>query len=370
MNQTNTQPPKLDKKKTISDKTLRIGFIVLLSGTCGFAGSMLANTMHESQGINIQQNNSEFKGKIETIDVSNVVKQCLPTVVEIRTETATSGNNPFQQYVSQGAGSGVIISENGYIVTNHHVIDQATSIQVITTNGKTYKGTLIGSDAQTDLAIVKIEASELPFATVGNSTKIEVGDTAIAIGNPLGSLGGTVTTGIISALNREITIEGETMTLLQTDAAINPGNSGGGLFDQSGNLIGIVNAKQSAAGIEGLGFAIPISDALPILDDLAQHGHVTNRPALNLSLADYTANDFFDVKSGVYIVQIVPGGAADEAGLKQSDRIVTFDGEDITASSEVKDIIRKHNVGDTLDIVIERNGKQIEKTVTLKEAGL
>ena len=368
MNQTNVQPPKIKKKKQLSNKVICIGIVILLSGSCGFAGSLLANHMTKSQGINIQQYTGDFKGKIETIDVSDVVKLCLPTVVEIRTETATSGNNPFQQYVSQGAGSGVIVSDNGYIVTNHHVIDQATSIEVITTNGKTYEGTAIGSDAQTDLAIVKIEEKDLPYATVGDSTKLEVGDTAIAIGNPLGSLGGTVTTGIISALNREITIEGETMTLLQTDAAINPGNSGGGLFDQSGNLIGIVNAKQSAAGIEGLGFAIPISDALPVLDDLAKHGHVTNRPALNLSLSDYTANDFFDLKSGVYIVQIVPGGAADKAGLQQSDRIVSFDGVDITASSEVKEIIRKHNVGDRLEIVVERNGKEIKKTVTLNEA--
>lgn len=368
MDNQNIQPPKLNKRKNNSNKWMIAILVIVLSGGCGFAGSLLANHFTHSDGITVQQNNAGFDGTIEAIDVSDVVKSCLPTVVEIQTETASSGNNPFQQYVMQGAGSGVIVAENGYIVTNHHVIDGATSINVITTSGKEYEGKVIGSDAQTDLAIVKIEDKNLPYATLGDSTKLNVGDTSIAIGNPLGSLGGTVTTGIISALNREITIEGETMTLLQTDAAINPGNSGGGLFDAKGNLIGIVNAKQSAAGIEGLGFAIPISDALPILDDLAKNGHVTSRPALNLSLTDITNANSSLLEPGVYIVQIVPGGAADEAGLKKADRILTFDGQEITSSTEVKSILRKHKIGDKIEIVVDRNGDKITKTVTLKEA--
>ena len=356
-----------EKKKT-SQKIITGLVIVLLSGAFGFGGSLLAQNLNHSDGIVIEQNNTEFKGKVQAIDVSDIVHECLPSVVEIQTETATSGNNPFQQYVMQGAGSGVIISENGYIVTNNHVIEGATSIDVISTHGDEYEGTVIGSDAQTDLALVKIEAKDLPHATLGDSSKLKVGDTAIAIGNPLGSLGGTVTTGIISALNREITIENETMTLLQTDAAINPGNSGGGLFDAKGNLIGIVNAKQSAAGIEGLGFAIPISDAIPILDDLAKNGHVTSRPALNLSLADINHSNSANVEPGVYIVQIVPGGAAEKAGLKKADRILTFDGKEIETTSDVKAILRKHKIGDEIQITISRDGEKSEKTVILQEA--
>ena len=179
-------------------------------------------------------------------------------------------------------------------------------------------------------------------------------------------MGGTVTTGIISALNREITIEGETMTLLQTDAAINPGNSGGGLFDANGNLIGIVNAKQSATGVEGLGFAIPISDALPILDELIENGHISSRPALNVSLYDLTNSTNPSLENGVYIVQVLPGGAADKSGLKQNDRIISFDEKEIKSSSEIKFILRKHKIGDKISIIIERNGKQIETEITLK----
>lgn len=370
MNQSNITPPKIRKRKERNfSKWILIGVIlvVLSSVMFGFVGSFLFDKLQNSeQGITVIQNNTTANGKVKNKDVSDIANKCRTSVVEISTETATSGNNPFQQYVMQGAGSGVIISENGYIVTNYHVIHDASSIVVHTTNGKSYEGKLVGSDSQTDLAVLKIDAKNLRPSPVGNSNKLKVGDAAIAIGNPLGSLGGTVTTGIISALNREITIEGETMTLLQTDAAINPGNSGGGLFDANGNLIGIVNAKQSATGIEGLGFAIPISDALPILDELIENGHISSRPALNVSLYDLTNSRNPNLKDGVYIVQVLPGGAADKCGLKQNDRIVSFDEKEIKSSSEIKAILRKHKIGDTVSIVIERNGKQFEKEITLK----
>ena len=363
-------------EKNENKKTKKVVILVicvaLLSGVFGFAGSFAYYKLfHKDNGITIEQNNSEAVGKVNALDVSDVVDACHSSVVEISTETATNGNNPFQQYIMQGAGSGVILSEDGYIVTNHHVIDEATSIIVRTVDGKEYPAKIVGSDAQTDLAVLKVEAKNLHPTKVGNSNQLQVGDTAIAIGNPLGSLGGTVTTGIISALNREITIEGETMTLLQTDTAINPGNSGGGLFDAKGDLIGIVNAKQSAEGIEGLGFAIPISDALPILDELIENGHVVSRPALNLSLYDVQSNrdsDSLNLKEGVYVVQIVPNGAADKAGLQQMDRIVSFDGKEVKSASEIKDLLKKHKVGETLKIVIERNNKKITKDITLKSS--
>lgn len=300
--------------------------------------------------------------------MSSVVDQCRPTVVEITTEIASSGSNPFQQYVQQGAGSGVIMTSDGYIITNNHVIEGASTITVKTVDGSEYDAKLIGRDAQTDLAVIKIEANDLPAATFGNSNELKVGDIAIAIGNPLGSLGGTVTTGIISALNREITIENETMTLLQTDAAINPGNSGGGLFDEAGNLIGIVNAKQSSAGIEGLGFAIPISDAVEILDELVRNGTVTNRPALNVSLYDYTDTSLYGnskYSDGVYIVQIIDGGAADQAGLKVNDQIIRFNGKDVSSTSEVKKELRSLKIGDRVPITVVRDGKEIETEITL-----
>ena len=365
MNQVNQQPPKIKKTSKTSQKFISCVLVIVLSGAFGFCGSLLTSHFNQSNGISIQQYSGDYKGKIEAVDVSDIADKCLPTVVEIRTESQSE--IPFTQFVSEGAGSGVIVSEKGHIITNHHVIDNAKTIHVLVSNGQSYQAKVLGADPQTDLAIIKIDAENLPHATVGDSSKLKAGDTAIAIGNPLGSLGGTVTTGIISALNRQIEIDGEIMTLLQTDAAINPGNSGGGLFDANGTLIGIVNAKQ-AGDVEGIGFAIPISDALPVLDDLAKHGRVTNRPALNLSLSNFSSSSYSGAKSGVYIVQIVPGGAADKAGLREGDRIISIDGKDIPDVIEVEQIVKSHKVGDKLKILVDRNGKEIEKTVTLNEA--
>ena len=342
---------------------------VVAAGACGFGGAMLANNMTGPSGVTInQQSGNSSTAAIN--DVSDIAAKCGPSVVEITTQgVASSGGLLQQQYITQGAGSGVIMSEDGYIITNHHVIENATAIAVRTTDGQEYSAEIIGSDSQTDLAVLKINATGLSPATFGDSDSLEVGDAAIAIGNPLGELGGTVTTGIISALDRQITIGDTTMTLLQTDAAINPGNSGGGLFDASGNLIGIVNAKESSTGVEGLGFAIPINGAIDIINELIENGSVTSRPALNVSLYDYSGQSYYsqgNMEAGCYIVQVVEGGAADQAGLQVNDRIVKFDGQDITSSSEVKAILNEHKIGDTVTMVIERDGKQQEVNITLQ----
>lgn len=374
MKSTTPTPPEFRKKKSSGPRILAMVGLVALCGLAGigggYAGYKFAQGNDDRTALTIHQNssNNSSTSSIEVVDVSNIVDLCRPTVVEITTETATSGNNPFAQYVQQGAGSGVIMSADGYIITNNHVIENTSSITVKTIGGDEYPARLIGTDPQTDLAVIKIDASDLPTAVFGDSNSLHVGDIAIAIGNPLGSLGGTVTTGIISALDREISIEDETMTLLQTDAAINPGNSGGGLFDANGNLIGIVNAKQSAAGIEGLGFAIPISDAIDILNDLVANGTVTTRPALNVSLYDHTASSQdSQYPSGVYIVQIIDGGAADQAGLKINDRIVSFDGQSVDSVAQVKQLLRKHKIGDTVEIGIERDGHDQTIKVTLNQ---
>ncbi|HAM31696.1 trypsin-like peptidase domain-containing protein [Erysipelotrichaceae bacterium 66-17] len=372
-NKYNTTPPQFKKKSHTGLKAVGIIALAAVCGTAGTAGGyfgyQLASRNDQKPSVQIGQNNSSgHSSSIEAVDVSSVVDICRPSVVEITTETASSGNNPFAQYVQQGAGSGVIMSEDGYIITNNHVIEDASTIKVKTITGAEYDARLIGTDSQTDLAVIKVDATNLPPVQFGNSNDLKVGDIAIAIGNPLGSLGGTVTTGIISALDREITIENETMTLLQTDAAINPGNSGGGLFDASGNLIGIVNAKQSAAGIEGLGFAIPISDAVDILDELIQNGSVTSRPALNVSLYDHEETyRNSQYPTGVYVVQVLDGGAAQKAGIEVNDRIVSFDGQEVNSAAEVKALLRRHKIGDTVDIVIERNGQQKTVQVVLNQ---
>lgn len=221
------------------------------------------------------------------IDLADIVDETAPSVVEVFTETKQV-SNWFQEYVTEGAGSGVILSEDGYIVTNHHVIDGANTIKVRLSNGQTYAAELTGTDEKTDLAVLKINASGLAAAKLTDSSTVRVGDFVIAIGNPLGELGGTVTEGIISAKDRKVTVDGEAMTLLQTSAAVNPGNSGGGLFDLNGELVGVVNAKSSGNDIEGLAFAIPANTVKEITQELIQYGYVTGRPQLGVSVAQIT----------------------------------------------------------------------------------
>lgn len=365
-------PPEFRPKTyvPVRNKILTTIGTIILSAIVGFGAGYAGSHLSNNTDITIKQETQKAKsGTIQVTDVSDIVEKCKDSVVEITTESVSSGNSIFGQYVSQGAGSGVIISEDGYIVTNNHVVNNATSLKVTTTDGTEFDAKIIGTDSQTDLAIIKIDAQKLQAATLGDSDTLQVGDPAIAIGNPLGELGGTVTTGIISATDRQITIDNETMTLLQTDAAINPGNSGGGLFNSDGNLIGIVNAKESSTGIEGLGFAIPITPAKDVITELMQNGSVTSRPALNVSLYDYTSNNQAQnskYKDGCYIVQIVRNGAADKAGLKQNDRIISFDGQDIHSTSDVKAILKKHKIGDTLKIVVERNSKKVEVEIALQ----
>lgn len=319
----------------------------------GAAGGYAYATLHGNQDESTATPAQSVMASPET-DLSAVVESCRQSVVEITTETRED-NPVFSGYaIEQGAGSGVIVSEDGYIITNHHVISGASSIAVKTTAGQTYEASVVGSDEVSDVAVLKVDAQGLPAARIGTSSNLQVGQTTIAIGNPLGSLGGTVTTGILSALDREIEVDGEPMTLLQTDAAVNPGNSGGGLFDASGSLIGIVNAKTSSEGIEGLGFAIPVDEAMAVAQQLMNDGAVTNRAAMHVSLVD----DSRQGAAGVYIAQIVENGAADQAGLRVMDRIVSIDKEAVDSAADVKKIVRSHQAGDTLTMEIERDGSR------------
>ena len=349
--------------------TAIIACCLVLSIGCGIGGAYLIARTNPSSVIYQDTSKIVSTGSQDSSTIKSVVEQCANSVVEIQTESVTNGSNPFQQYVSSGAGSGVILTQDGYIVTNHHVIDDANSITVRTRSGDEYNASLVGSDEQSDLAVLKIDATGLTPAVLGDSTTLEVGDLAIAIGNPLGELGGSVTSGIISALDREMTIDGQTMTLLQTDAAVNPGNSGGGLFNANGDLIGIVNAKSSGENVEGIGFAIPISTATDIIDELIANGEVTSRPTLGVSLYnvedEMTASQLGVDSTGVYIVQIVDGGAADNAGLRSGDRIVSVDGSEVSSASDVRAALNKHKIGESISITVERNGQTQEFDVAL-----
>ncbi|MBQ4556596.1 MAG: trypsin-like peptidase domain-containing protein [Clostridia bacterium] len=294
-----------------------------------------------------------------------VATSAKPAVVEITTEMV-SNNSYFQQFIQSGAGSGVIISDTGYIITNHHVIDGASKITVRLTDSSEYVATLIGSDSQADIAILKVDAEKaLPYAKIGDSSKLIVGEEVIAIGNPLGSLGGSVTNGIISALDRELTIDGQKMRLLQTNAAINPGNSGGGLFNMKGELVAIVNAKSAGTGIEGLGFAIPINYAYDIAQELLENGYVSGRPAIGISYIEI--NDYMDLmRYGVmsYGIYVYDGG---ETPLKNGDRIVRFGDYEVQDSATLKSAIQNYKVGDKVNVTVARGGTFTDLEVTLIE---
>lgn len=372
------QEPKISKAKPSFIQKHRTGMIFtgcfLLAGVGGFGGTYIANEMTGANKTVLYQNTNTNKNtaNTSTTSVKDVANETMNSVVEIRTESIKT-NDFFQQAISSGAGSGVILSKDGYIVTNNHVIDGANKVTVKTKDGKEYNAKLVGTDATTDLAVIKIEANDLTPVVLGTSKNLQVGDTAIAIGNPLGELGGTVTNGIISALDREITIDGESMHLLQTNAAINPGNSGGGLFNDQGELIGIVNAKSSGSNIEGLGFAIPIDIAKPVITSLIENGKVEGRAELGVSLTQYQAqnnNPFAEndtSSTAVYIAQVQSGKAADKAGLKRGDRILEVDGKEVSEVSDVKSVISSHKAGDTIKMKIERDNKEQTVSVTLLE---
>ncbi len=310
------------------------------------------------------------KAEEGALTIPQITEKSADSVVEITTETVQTGTM-LQQYISSGAGSGVIITEDGYILTNNHVIEGATNISITLRNGETYPAALIGLDEQLDVALLKVEATGLSAASIGTSSDLMVGQTVVAIGNPLGQLGGTVTDGIISALDRNITLGGETHNLLQTNAAVNPGNSGGGLFDAQGNLIALVVAKSGGENVEGIGFAIPIDDILAILDDLKEHGYVTGRVSLGLSIVDInneqTAWMYRVNELGTYIYSINPDSSAAQAGLHPGDRIVSVNGTEIGSYDDLKDFLETVSVGDELAFVVSRAGQPTEITVIAGE---
>ena len=260
-------------------------------------------------------------------------------------------------------------------------IDGANKIKVTLRNGDEYEAKLIGKDAKTDTAVIKIEASNLKYAILGDTSKLEVGDLAVVIGNPLGELGGTVTSGIISALEREITIDGKKMNLIQTDAAVNQGHSGGGLVNGNGELVGIVTAKSSGIGIENLGFAIPINDIQSVVDDLVEHGYATNRAFLGVSMKDtsYSTNNspygmfgdifgmFTQMQYGAHVDSVLEGSPAEKGGIKAGDIIVSVDENVVSTAAEVTAAITNCEVGDEIEIGIIRDNKTKTIKVTLTE---
>ena len=356
-------------------RTLRLGLAAcaLLSGVIGFsAGTLAAKSQKGSvvvQSVERLPQNLE-NVPVTSINIPTVAARTQNSVVEIRTESVT--NSLFlRQFVTEGAGSGVIISEDGYIVTNNHVIQDARSITVALHDGTTYQAQLVATDSKMDIGVIKIDASGLTPAILGDSDSLSVGEPVVAVGNPLGQLGGTVTNGIVSALDREIILNNERRNLLQTNAAINPGNSGGGLFNANGELVGIVVAKSSGEDVEGLGFAIPVNDAKPIIEDLISQGYVGGRVSLGITALDLTtaqlAAQYGYKTPGVYVQSVVENSSAANGGLQPGDCFVSINDTAIEAISDVTTILNNSSVGDQLEITVKRDGRIVELTVTLQE---
>ena len=384
------QPPK-KKKKFNGKRVARSAVPLVLAAAMGFAGGFVGAKFGGSGKVVIQQvapsstadsasgsdssitAASSSGSSLTTEQVADLVS---PSVVVITTEQVVYSQWSWygQNQVESGAGSGVIISSDGYILTCAHVVDGASTITV-TIGDKDYTATLVGEDTTSDIAVIKIDADGLTPATVGNSDSLKVGQSVMAVGNPLGELGGTVTGGMISALNRSVTIQGSssvnTMSLIQMDASVSPGNSGGGLFNMNGELVGIVNAKSSSSDAEGLGFAIPINDAIKVAQELLENGYVTGRPYLGityLAVTDaQTASQLGVNAYGVYVVEVVKGGPAEKAGLQAGDRIVSVDGTEIASKDDLGTLMQKHAAGDTLSITIAREGQMQTVNVTLGE---
>lgn len=361
--------------KYVTRKAFVIALILtmIFSGLVGAAGYALANSIFGGTTIDKSINTTNYnlsKSTGSVLSLQEIIARNENSVVAIMTETVAT-DFWAGQYVTKGAGSGVIYKEDGYIITNNHVIEGSSAITVTLHDGTEYPATLVATDELTDIAVIKIDATGLTPVTFGDMDKVSVGDAVIAIGNPLGTLSGTATEGIVSALEREIILDNKTMTLIQTSASINPGNSGGGLFDQYGNLIGIVVAKSSGSDVEGLGFAIPVDKVESVAKSLVENGYVEGRPMAGITVIDLT--DPSDaMKYGVSIIGVyiksVNGDNAKSAGLKAGDLIYYLDDEKITSSSQLIALIQGHQVGDVVTFTVVRNNEIIKCDVELVES--
>ncbi len=325
-------------------------------------------------------NNALSTALIRGSDVTTIAKKAGPSIVGIRMTVAGTRRNIYGISNSRvGEGSGIIISKDGYIMTNYHVVSYAdpksgqgynTVLEVFLPDGREAEAQFVGGDSDTDLAVVKINLADLPVAELGKSADLEVGELAVAIGNPLGmEFAGSVTAGVISALNRTVNMGDKTMNLIQTDAAINEGNSGGALLNSQGKVIGINSAKIAASGVEGLGFAIPIDDASPIINQLISHGYVKGRAFIGISGVEITSaySFLYDIPKGIYVSGVVSGSGAAKAGIRTGDVLISLDGKTIETLADMEAVKKAHKPGDTIKAVVNRNGTKVTLDMTFSE---
>lgn len=378
-------PPEAPKKK--SRMGLKVTALLLacalLGGGAGVGGALLTQkavertadttTLFQGGRTPTVVNLSKIKAG-QPLSAAEVYASNVNSVVGITTQITT---NVWGQQVAQAAsGSGFVISSDGYILTNYHVIEDATSVSVIFKNGDEYPATIVGGEEDNDVAVLKIDAAGLIPVVMGNSDDLVVGEEVVAIGNPLGEMTFSETRGIVSALDKPLTMsDGTVLNVLQTDCAINSGNSGGPLFNMYGQVIGITNAKYSRssnsneASIEGICFAIPIDDVKDMIQDIITHGYVTGKPYVGVTLATVNAQAAarYGRPGGAYVQSIVPGAAAEKAGLKVGDIITAVDGETVDGSAAFIAIKDKHRAGDTVTLSIDREARSMTLTLTFDE---
>lgn len=336
----------------------------------------------------------ELASREGSLSVPEAVDKVMPAVVGISSKfqvpNQSYGSNWFfggmpggdtQTQIAAATGTGIVMTSEGYIITNAHVIydeennyGKAQSVSVVMSDETEYEASIIGYDTDTDIAVLKIDASNLDVAEFGNSDDLRVGELVLAIGNPLGfELFGSVTSGIVSALNRDISINEKQMSLIQTDAAINSGNSGGPLLNSFGQVIGINSAKitstYSSASVEGLGFAIPITQAKVIIDDLINYGYVKGRPQLGITCIDIdeATAKLYNMAVGIYVRSVTPNGAAALAGIREGDIIIGMNGEAVSTSDQFNEMKNQHKAGDEITLTVSRNGQDNEVKVILQE---
>lgn len=336
------------------------------------AGGSSSTTIQQGRHENVTVDINEIEtGKLMT--AAEVYAKNVNATVGIQT-SITSTNLWGQQTTSAASGSGFILTADGYIVTNYHVIQNANSVTVSTYGGASYNAKIVGYDEGNDLAVLKIEATGLSPVVLGSSEKLNVGDTVLAIGNPLGELTFSLTTGVVSALNREVTFSGGTvMDLLQTDCAINSGNSGGALFNLYGEVVGITNAKysgssSSGASIDNIAFAIPIDSVRAIVESIIEKGYYA-KPVIGVSVTDVDENSRqLGIPAGAWVKEVTAGGAAEAAGIQANDVITAINGTEISGVSDLKRILAKASAGDELSLVIWRKNQSLTLTVVVREA--
>ena len=328
--------------------------------------AIAAYSEEEPASMDLQQS----QASIDNVPVSggmslqDIYTKCIPSVVSISCTAGHSGST----------GTGVIFSSNGYIVTNAHVVKNAVTIEVLLTDNRILEAQVVGSDEISDLAVLRIAANDLTPAQFGNSTNLRVGDTVVAIGDPLGvEFRGTYTNGIVSAINRDVDVDGRTMTLIQTNAALNSGNSGGPLINCYGQVIGIntmkIGAFTNSAGVEGLGFAIPSATVKDIVDQLIHQGYVSGRPTLGITGETLSTfyQHYYRLPAGLYITNVEPGSDAYAKGIEKNDILLSLDNSRIYSMDDLKSFLYNCEVGQTVEAVIYRGGQQYKVELTLSE---